>query len=573
MHYLLLKAVIEEISQNLIGHRVDQVLLLDKLTIALNLFHPAFGENYLYLSADSELAALFAVKKVPSFLNLINSFLSSCQNFLKGKRLTKVELPPWERNVHLEFTNPKDLTKIHLYLEIMGKHSNILLVNQDLIIIDAIKRYGESQSRYREVLPGVPYTPPPKPEAFLLSNLTYDTFSKIIMQNPDLTLGDLFKKYIVGLGTILLNEVFLLSNLNLNLLCRQLTLAQIEALFSTLVEISNKKTAPVLYYQNNVPWYPSPFELITLKSFAKIPGSANEVAVNYYLYHRNFREFNNLKLSLKGKVQKKLNNLKQRLAELEVKIKEYDNASTLKNMGDLLLTYQHQIPKGSSKIEIFDWEQNLISIPLDPAKSPVENAESYYKKYQKAKKGLNSAQTQLQAAKEELEYYKTLDFQIETAQTLEDLEDIKQELGLGEIPKNKKAKKSPPRFLTFTTSQGKKVFVGKSNLQNDYLTFKVAKDNDIWLHAKNIPGAHVILKSEGEPDEQSLVEAAIIAATYSRARQGKKIPVDFTLRKFVQKPAGAKPGFVIYRNEKTILVDPNPDLYIERLPGFTRGKP
>ncbi|GAV23736.1 Rqc2 family fibronectin-binding protein [Carboxydothermus pertinax] len=573
MNYLLLKAVVEELAQNLTGHRVDQIFYLDKLSILLNFFHPKFGESYLYLSASNDFAAIFITESSLFASKMTTPFLNSCQNFLLGKRLFKIEVPPWERNVCLEFLDPKTAEKVYLFLEIMGKHSNLLLVNQDFIIVDAIKRYGENQSRYREVLPGKPYIPPPKPEAFLLNNLTLETFLRLFIQSPNLTLGDFFKRHIIGLGTFLLKEVFFLTNLKADTPCKELSTQQIEELYATLISLVNKNPMPVLYFNDNIPFYPAPFELKSLKDFVKQPGSPCEVSAQYYLYHRYRREFDSLTLTLKNAINKKLKNLQERIVELKAKIKEYENAQEFKNFGDLLLAFQHQVAKGSSRVKLQNWDGTPIEISLDPAKSPIENAELFYKKYQKAKKGLNIAQTQLQITQEELEYYKTLQFQVEDARSLEDLEEIKQELGIDNNPKSKKLKKTPPNFLTFTTSNGNKVYVGKNNWQNDYLTFKVAKDNDLWFHAKNIPGAHVILKCEKVPDEQSILEAAVIAATFSRARFGKKIPVDYTLRKYVHKPVGAKPGFVIYQHEKTIFVDPNLKLLQTRLPGFTTGKP
>ncbi|GAV25036.1 hypothetical protein ciss_09690 [Carboxydothermus islandicus] len=573
MNYLLVKAVTEELTQKIIGHRVDRILPTDNLSILINFFHPKDKEKFLYLSADNNLAAIFLTNSFSFSSKFTTPFLSSCQNFLLGKRLSNISLESWERNVCLEFFDPKTNDKVYLFVEIMGKHSNILLVNQDFIIIDGIKRYGENQSRYREVLPGKPYIPPPQPDTLLIHQLSLEKFKTLFLQNPNLTLGEIFKKNIVGLGSLLLNEILYLINLNINTLGRELSTKQIEDLYFTLVSLTKKELKPVLYYKEGTPYYPAPFEFASLENLEKKPGTANEVCEEYYLYFRELREIESLKNSLSAKVSKKIKNLQERINELNAKLKEYRKAEQFKNFGDLLLTYKQQVVKGSSKVKLTNWDGQEVEILLDPGKSPVENAEMYYKKYHKAKNGLISAQNQLNLAQEELNYYKTIQFQIDDAQNLEVLEDIKQELGLDENVKVKKTKNNKLDILTFTTSTGLKVYVGKSNRQNDYLTFKIAKENDIWLHAKNIPGAHVILKTAGEPDHQSLLEAAIIAATFSRARYGKKIPVDYTLRKHVQKPAGAKPGFVTYRQEKTIYVDPDLSLLHLRLPGLTTGIP
>ncbi|NYE58265.1 Rqc2 family fibronectin-binding protein [Carboxydothermus ferrireducens] len=573
MNYLLLKAVVEELSQTIIGHRVDRIAFTDNLSILINFFHPKEKEKFLYLSANNDLAAIFLTKTFFSSSKTTTPFLNSCQNILLGKRLFKINLEPWERNVCLEFLDPKTNDKVYLFVEIMGKHSNLILVNHDQTIIDGIKRYGENQSRYREVLPGKPYIPPPQPEVLLIHQLTLEKFQTLFLKNPNLTLGEIFKKNIVGLGNLLLNEVFFHCNLNVKTPGRELSSKQIEDLYFTLISLTEKEPKPVLYYKEGIPYYPAPFEFASLENLAKKPGTANEICEEYYLYFRELREIANLKNSLSAKVAKKIKNLQERINELKIKVKEYSNAEQFKNFGDLLLTYKQHITKGSSIVKLPNWDGQEVEIPLDAGKSAVENAEFYYKKYHKAKNGLISAQNQLNLALEELDYFKTVQFQIDDAQTLEVLEDIKQELGLENNIKVKKVKDKHLDFLTFTTSSGLKVFVGKSNRQNDYLTFKVAKDNDIWLHAKNIPGAHVILKTDGEPDQQSLLEAAVIAATFSRARYGKKIPVDYTLRKHVQKPAGAKPGFVIYRQEKTIYVDPDLSLLHFRLPGLTTGTP
>ncbi len=256
------------------------------------------------------------------------------------------------------------------------------------------------------------------------------------------------------------------------------------------------------------------------------------------------------------RVEKKLNILKKTLIECEEKQK-------YNLYGELITANIYNIRKGDKEVEALNYyseEEEYIKIPLDVNKTPSENAQKYFKKYNKLKAAEENAYIQIELAEEEDEYLQSVLSNIENADNYKDLEDIKNELvetGYIAFKKSMKSKKTKPsKPLHFISSDGIDIYVGKNNLENDYLTLKFAHNNDIWLHIKNIPGSHVIIKNLGEVPDSTLLEAATLAAFYSKGKNSTKVPIDYTEIRNVKKMAKGKPGMVTYSTNKTIYVDP-----------------
>ena len=292
--------------------------------------------------------------------------------------------------------------------------------------------------------------------------------------------------------------------------------------------------------------------------------SSKEVLDRFYYEKANRdrvrQQAHDIERLLKSELEK--NQLKRR--RLLDDLKATERADELQKYGELLTTYLFQLEKGMHVAEVVDYyDENgaILSIPLDPLKTPNENAQQYYKKYNKLKVAKVELKKQIELNDAEIEYLETLIAQLDVASP-SDLLEIREELAEeGYIRQKRQKKKANPKISleAYTSSTGTEFFVGKNNTQNDYLTFKFARRDEIWLHAKDIPGSHVIIRST-EPDETTLLEAASVAAYFSKARASSGVPVDYTRARFVKKPSGAKPGFVIYTDQQTVYVTPDEQL-------------
>lgn len=275
---------------------------------------------------------------------------------------------------------------------------------------------------------------------------------------------------------------------------------------------------------------------------------------------------------LQNELQKNVKKIKI----LEQTIKDAQDADRYRNMGELLIAHLHEVKRGDSEIEVmnfYDPNQAYVTISLDPQLTPSENAQRLFRRYNKLKNSVTHAQTQLKRTKQELAYLEQLRLQIEEA-SLSDLEEIKEELiKEGYIQNNqkhsqRKRKNTRPNVLKYTSSEGIPIYVGKNNIQNEYLTNRLAHADDTWLHTKDIPGSHVVIRSK-DFSETTLHEAAMLAAYYSKGKDSSQVPVDYTLIRHVRKPTGAKPGFVIYEQQKTLYVTPERNI-IRQLPSSSQ---
>ena len=307
------------------------------------------------------------------------------------------------------------------------------------------------------------------------------------------------------------------------------------------------------------------------ESHKAITGLMNDLVDAYFYQKQQKERLEKEKHTLGGNLRKDISRLKKKLAIQQESIRNAEEREQYRIAGDLITANIYRLQKGDTKAMLEDFHQPntpLVTISLDPHLTPAENAQKQYKRYNKAKHTLEAAQKQAQMTNEELQYLLGIESALMLAENVEEIKQIHQEMiGQGYakpiiIPGKKQKKvRDIPRPLAFCSSTGFPIWVGKNNRQNDYLTMKMAQDNDIWLHTKDIPGAHVIISAaNGTPDETSIHEAASLAAYFSKARNSSKVPVDYTLRKYVNKPSGAKPGYVIYTDQKTIYADPQEEL-------------
>ncbi|GKV55646.1 hypothetical protein NCCP2222_15930 [Sporosarcina sp. NCCP-2222] len=484
-------------------------------------------------------------------------FCMVLRKHLEGGMITKIEQAGTDRVINLSIRAKDeigdDMERV-LSIEIMGRHSNILLIDPSRnMIVDSMKHLPPSMNSYRTILPGQPYIPAPPQEKKNPFTLTEQDFDELFASFE--TAGDLVSSLS---GFSKLNAEELLYRLQ-----------------------STSKNERFAIYQNFLASFngnePKPnYAVINGKiSFSATPLTHADATLTYFETLGTLLDKVYFARAERERVKSQAADLERwldnEIAKLQLKMKklqkEQDAASKLDTFqlyGELLTANSYAIQKGETEATVDNYytEGETVTIPLDPRKTPIENAQRYYARYVKAKNALIMIAEQLEKAKEDIEYFEMIKQQVMQAST-EDIDEIREELAeLGymkarKLKKKQKTKKPSPE--KYVSSAGIPISVGKNNKQNDYVTFKTASRDHVWLHTKDIPGSHVVIH-EAEPDEETIREAATLAAYFSKARESASVPVDFTEIRHVKKPSGAKPGFVIYFEQKTIFVTPDEDL-------------
>ena len=567
----LLYSLKNELENLLIDGKVDKIHQPEKDEI--HLLIRSQKTNYrLLLSAHSNYPRVHLTrinktnpKKAPDFCMLL-------RKTLQNGRIRSIEQPYFDRVLKITIDSYDELNILQpkeLIIEMMGKHSNILLVNgENGKIIDSIKRVGMEVSSLRQVLPGISYEHPPldKTSPFDIDSLR--TFKEVISSPSTETLIKGLFGNIIGFSPLISRELIERAGLDEDLPLHSLKDENFYDLYQEykklLDSLKKPEVSPAVYLEKDKPKAFGIYPLTHLSVYEKKSFDRISEVLEYYYYTKDHRErLKQKSQDLRKTVSQRLQRLVNKYGKLEKDYKTAENAEEHKLKGDLVTANLHRMKKGDKKIEVqnfYDPEQKTVTIPLNVRMSPSENAQKFYKKYNKAKNALIEIRKQKIQTKREIEYLRGVLSSIDHAQDLSDIEEIREELEEQKIlkakKKTKKKKSSPANPLAFETSDGLKVLVGKNNKQNEKITFKIAGKEDLWFHVKDQPGSHTVLLSEGkEPSEESILEAATLAAYYSKGQNATKVSVDYTRRKHVKSPKGSKPGMVIYENFSTILVD------------------
>lgn len=486
------------------------------------------------------------------------NFVMMLRKHLDGAILEKIQQIDNDRVVHFTFSKRDelgDLQNIILVVELMGRHSTIVLLNKTTgKILDAIKHIGHSQNTYRAILPGAEYIAPPQQDQLNPFLATKEQVFTILSTAEKLNAQYLQQNF-QGLGRDTATE--LAARLNDS----QQKMPIWDAFWQEI-----NQPVPTLGEKNDKEFF-APIAFSTLANTVNFPSLSLLLDV-FYGEKAEKDRVKQLGNELIRKVDNEIKRNQTKLAKREQTLKDSENAEEFRRDGELLTTFMTQVPRGAEKVVLENYyeENQPIEIKLNPALTPNQNAQKYFQRYQKLKNAVKLVYNQIQEAKDEIAYLESVLAQLELAGPL-DIEVIKEELVASGYLRNRRSKKNrqpkPSQPEEFTASDGTTILVGKNNLQNDQLTLKKARKTDIWLHAKNIPGSHVIIK-DPEPSQETLLEAAELAAYFSKYRQSSQVPVDYVAVKHVHKPNGAKPGFVIYENQKTLFVTPEESV-VEKL--------
>ena len=561
---LFTKSMADELKQQLKGGRINKVYQPYKNEIILTI--RAAGTNHkLLLSAHPSYARVQLTNE--SFENPSEPpmFCMLLRKHIEGSILEDLYQIGNDRMIIFEIKGRNEIGDVsykQLIIEIMGRHSNIILIDKTRnLILDSIKHISFAVNTHRAILPGQPYVFPPeqnKKNPFLANE-------EDVLRSIDFNAGKLDQQLVnhfAGVSPIFAKEVLYQSGL-----------ANRTTVPKTFIKLVNKiKTGDlspsIITNDGKEAFYLFPLE--HLKGEVKEFTSLSEMLDRFY-YKKAERD----RVKQQGQdIERFITNEKEKnvkkIKKLEATLKEAEKADQFKHYGELLTANLFAVKKGMKEIEVLDYYDEsggMVVIPLDPRKSPSENAQKYFSKYQKAKNAVTITLEQIKKAQEEVAYFDNLLHQVQTASP-KDLQEIREELVEGgylrerQKRNGRKIQNTKPLLDYFQASDGTEIIVGKNKKQNDYLTNKLAARDEIWLHTKDIPGSHVVIRSKN-PSEETILEAAKLAAYFSKARHSSSVPVDFTKVRHVKKPSGAKPGFVIYDHQQTVYVTPDEELVLK----------
>ena len=495
---------------------------------------------------------------------------------LQGAKLLEITQPDLERALMLKFDSVNELgdhVELTLAVEIMGRYSNIILVDENGKIIDALKRVDAEMSSERLVLPGLLYRlPPPQDKLSMLTCTVEEIMARIDALPRDMELSKALMSVLQGISPIIAREVENSAGLGHEVYVKSMTPPQrrrTEMYVTTLMETAkNVSGTPhiVIDPQNK----PKDFAFMDIRQYGSAmtvseKESFSEMLDAFYAERDQIERMRVKSQDLLRLLANHADRLSRKIANQQAELSACAERDTLRIKGDLLSANMYAIQKGETSVKLQNfYDENLaeLEIALDPALTPQQNAQKYYKNYRKAKTAEEKLTEQIGLAQTELTYIDSVFESLALAENERDLNEIRAELaeqGYVRRRAGKKNQKKPALSapLKFKTSDGFTVLVGRNNRQNDKLTMKDANNNDIWFHTKNIPGSHTVLVTDGKaPTETAMEEAAVLAAQHSRAKDSAQVPVDYTQIRYVSKPQGAKPGMVIYVRYKTVYVDP-----------------
>lgn len=487
-------------------------------------------------------------------------FCSLLRKHVEGGFIENIEQLDADRIIKITISSKNEIgdpiTRI-LFAEIMGRHSNLIMVDAVTNkIVDSLKHLSPSVNSYRTVLPGSEYIAPPSQDKV---NPVSASDEEIVTFFDEIRNEDDIMQHFVGFSRLHATELVTRA---------QLQQAPLKDLFKPFIQQFVDGGTQPTYLEKGRKTIFSPNDLLSFEE-KKTTYDTLSLLLDRVFFARAERDrvkqqAGDLEHWLQAEIQK----LKHKLKKLDQDLKRAQNLEEYQLYGELLMANLYNFEKGASKVTVDNYYSETgekVTIQLSERKSPIENAQAYYAKYNKFKNALVKVEEQIQIAKADITYFEMLLQQVEQASPA-DIEEIREELaeqGYMKLKKSKRRKKpTKPTPEKYVSSTGIEISVGKNNKQNDYLTFKIARKWETWLHTKDIPGSHVVIHSDA-PDEQTILEAATLSAYFSKARESASVPVDYTEVKQVKKPSGAKPGFVIYFEQKTVFVTPDEELVMQ----------
>lgn len=565
---IVIASLVKELNDTIQNGRISKIAQPEKDELLLTI-KCAKSQVRLVLSASASLPLVYLTEQnKPSPMTAPNFCMLLRKHIANGK-ITRIFQPHMERIIHFEIEHLDDLGDLchkQLIVEIMGKHSNIIFCNEEGMILDSIKHVSGLVSSLREVLPGKPYFVAQTQDKLDPLSCEQEQFITALTSRPAVLYKAIYQSY-TGISPILAQEVCHRSGLDGDAPTAAFSPQELEKTYHVFREmmdrVQNGDFAPVIAYTGKQPaeYAALPLTLYsqgqdTLQPYA----SVSALLEHYYAEKNTLTRIRQKSADLRRIVQTALErNVKKYDLQLQ-QIKDTEKRDKYRVYGELINTYGYNVPEGSKSMEALNYYTNeMITIPLDPDQTPAENAKRYFDKYGKLKRTFEALSTLTKEVKAEIEHLESISTALDIALLEEDLVQIREELAAsGYIHKRGgKKEKVTSKPFHYMSSDGFHMYVGKNNYQNDELTFKFASGGDWWFHAKGMPGSHVIVKCEGAdtlPD-RTFEEAAKLAAYYSKGRGQEKVEIDYIQKKHVKKPNGAKPGFVVYYTNYSMMID------------------
>lgn len=548
---LFTRAIVTELQQ-LVGGRINRVHQPNEYEVVLTMRAQRKSVKLL-LSAHPSYARVQLTEETITNPPEPTMFCTILRRHIESGIITAIEQVDNDRIIHFTIASHNEIgdpiTRT-LIMEVMGRHSNLMVVDPgDDKIIEALKHLPPYMNSFRTVLPGATYVSPPEQEKKNPFTISEEELFELYHK---LEKGRDFIQYLQGIAPIHATELYALLKQNL----------QFQTYRNFIESFETLPFQPVVMKKDGRDIF-SAHPLTTADEVIYEAKSLGDLLDRVY-----FEKADRERVRAQAQdLEKWLANERAKLVKKEkVLQKEYQDAEKLDDFqlyGELLMAHHYQIEANAKEATVENYyDGSEVTIPLDPRKTAIENANRYYTKYTKAKNALIQLKEQMRLTKEELDYFETLLQQVEMA-TPDDIDEIREELiENGYMRKRRSKKKEKKKKMVierYESSTGIPIAVGKNNKQNDYVTFKLASRHHTWLHTKDIPGSHVVILSD-DPDETTLQEAAVIAAYFSKARTSSNVPVDYTEIRHVKKPSGAKPGFVNYFEQQTVFVTPDEQL-------------
>lgn len=558
--------IVKEMRDALLGGRIAKIAQPEADELLLTVKAPS-GQRRLYISASASLPLVYLTdENKPSPFTAPN-FCMLLRKHIANGRIVSITQPSLERIIvlgieHLDELG--DLCRKKLVIEIMGKHSNVIFCDEDDRIIDSIKHVPAQMSSVREVLPGRTYFIPDTMHKADPLTISESDFAALLRQKPSALSKALYTS-LTGISPVVAEEICFLAGLDSALPPSELSddlMTHLYRQFSLFLDqVREEDFHPAIYYRNNEPQEFASVPLTHLEGCARQEfDTVSQVLSSYYAVKNRITRIRQKSADLRHIVQTALERNRKKYDLQARQLKDTDKRETYKVYGELLQTYGYQAEPEAKELEALNYYTNeMIRIPLDPTKTPLENAKRYFEKYNKMKRTYEALSHLIVETRDEISYLESVSNALDIARTEDDLAQVKEELTQSgyvrrKFTKKKEKFKSMP--LHYISSDGYDMYVGKNNFQNEELTFSFASGNDWWFHAKKVPGSHVIVKSQGEdmPD-RVFEEAGKLAAFYSKNNGSEKVEVDYVEKKHVKKVKGQKPGFVIYHTNYSLIAD------------------
>ncbi len=563
---LTMACVADELRAAILGGRVQQVLLPDRLSVGLEVY-AQHQRHYLLASAHAEMGRLLlASEKLRRGVEKETGLLLLLRKYARGASISAIQQPPYERVLRFRFDHP-EAGSSELIVEVMGRHSNIILVGPGQRVMDSAKRVGQHMSSARPILPGLAYVPPPAQAKLPPSDLTEYRLQQILeAHEPRDQVWQALVRGLRGMSPLLAREIVFRA-----LGRPRAKIADVQRL-APLLEVARYLLSPFDAARSDPIWQPTvvleedrvavyaPYPLTHRGEPQPLPSMSQ--AIEAYIQAADSTDsYAAAKQPVQESITKARARLERRRKSLGLSLRQGEQADRWRQRGEWILAYAHTINRGQTELVAQTGGDKPLHIPLDPEKSPSDNAQACFTRYRKAQRavaGVPGRLAEVDLALRDLEQLETDLALAGSRPEIDQVRNVLAEAGYIREKKRKASKAASGKPLTLTSADGFSILVGRNSRQNDDVTFRRAKSDDWWFHARGVPGSHVIVRAAGQPlPEATVRRAAELAAFFSGLRDEAHVVVDYTLRRHVRRIPGAAPGLVTYAQEKTMRVSPS----------------